>query len=124
MGGVARGQSNPCNSANNHCVVLTWSPSKTWGIAGYNIFRSEKPGPGSFTLLNPSPVAAGCGVLNVIMHPHHRRERHWGPPCTWTDNSVQPGFTYFYRITAVDAGSKMQSKPSREVSVKVPANAH
>ncbi len=121
MGGVAHGQSNPCNSANNHCVVLTWSPSTTWVIAGYSIFRGEKPGKENSTPLNPTPVAAGCGVREVIMHRYRRSERRWAPPCTWTDNNVQPGHTYFYYITALDLGGA-KSKQSREVSVKVPAN--
>ncbi len=122
-GGVARSQSGPCNSANNHCVVLTWSRSLTGVIAGYDIYRGTEAGKESSTPLNPSPVARGCGIPEVIMHRHHKRERYSATPCTWTDNNVQPGVTYYYYITAVDAGGVTQSKASIEASAKVPANA-
>ncbi len=116
MGGVARGQSNPCTPPNNHCVVLTWKPSPTYGILGYNIYRGEKPGAESSKPLNPSPVARECGVKEVTMHPHHKSVR---PPCTWTDNTVQPGVPYYYYVTAVDADGKTQSKMSNEASAQV-----
>lgn len=119
MGGVARGQSNPCTPPNNHCVVLTWKPSPTYGILGYYIFRGEKPGEGDKKQLNSSPVARGCGIIEVTILPHHKRERHIGPPCTWTDNTVQPGVPYYYYVTAVDADGKTQSKSSNEASAKV-----
>ena len=104
MGGVARGQSNPCNSANQHCVTLTWSPSLGKGVVGYNIFRGTKKGKESTTPLNGSPVAAECSGAN----------------CTWTDTNVQPGATYYYRITTVFAGGLVQTAPSKEVKATVP----
>jgi hypothetical protein len=125
MGGVARGQSNPCNSPNNHCVVLTWSPSPTWGIAGYNIYRGTKPGNESSTPLNNSPVAAGCGIRVgrvVVRHYFHRVEWQNAPLCTWTDNNVQAGVTYFYHVKAINKDGVVQSVASREATATVPVN--
>ena len=104
MGGAARGQSNPNNSANHHCVILTWSPSPGKGLVGYNIFRGTKKGKESSIPLNGSPVAAGCSGAN----------------CTWTDTNVRPGATYYYRITTVIAGGREQTAPSAEVKATVP----
>ena len=107
MSGVARGQSNPCNSANIHCVVLTWSPASTPGIAGYNVFRGTQAGKESSTPLNASPVAGGCNGAN----------------CTWTDNTVHAGVTYYYYITTMAAGGVVQGPPSNEAKTTVPGNA-
>ena len=104
MGGAARGQSDPCNSANHHCVVLTWSASSGKGMVGYNIFRGTKKGKEGFTPLNASPVAVGCS----------------GASCTWTDTNVRPGVTYYYRITTVAADGRLQTTPSEEVKATVP----
>jgi hypothetical protein len=123
MGSAARGQPNPCNSANHHCVVLTWTASPTWPIAGYNIFRGLEPGKENATPLNPLPVAASCGVHNVRMGPHRKRVRLSGPPCTWTDNNVQPNVTYYYYLVVVGSDGKMKSKASNEAWAKVPDNA-
>ena len=123
MGGVARGQANPCKSANHHCVVLTWLPSSTPGIAGYNIFRGTEPRKESSTPLNASPLKAGCEGQVLPRHHHRGGERYSGPSCTWTDNNVQAGVTYYYYITAVAAGGVMQSAASREAKATVPRNA-
>ena len=105
LSGAARGQSNPCSSSNNHCVVLGWAASPTSGV-GYNIFRGTAAGQESTTSLNSTPVAVNCS----------------GAACTWTDNNVSAGQTYYYVLTAVAGGvtGGVQSAKSNEASAGIP----
>jgi len=62
-----------------HFAMLNWRPSSS-RIVGYNVYRADKTG-GPYLRLNPSPV----------------------PETVYKDSGVQPGHTYFYLVTAVDA---------------------
>lgn len=60
-------------------VVLTWKPSPSPTVTGYNVYRSSEKG-GYPTRLPSTPVKA----------------------LTYTDPSALRGQTYYYAVTAVD----------------------
>lgn len=70
-------------------VTLTWSAPG--GAVSYNVYRGTSPGGES-----PTPIATGLTAL------------------TYTDTGLSDGTTYYYTVTAVDAGG--ESAPSAEVS--------
>lgn len=76
-------------------VTLTWKASASPGVR-YNVYRRSLSG--GFTRLNAEPVAA----------------------TSYTDNSVQPGQTYFFTTRAVSL-SGTESSPSNEVRADVPS---
>jgi hypothetical protein len=80
----------------SHSVALSWNPSITSGVSGYNIYRATTSGGYGTTPVNPSPVSG----------------------TTYTDTTVVSGQTYFYVATAVDAGT--QSIDSNEVQAVIP----
>lgn len=75
---------------------LTWNPSTTAGVVGYNIYRSTVNG-GSYSKINSAIIV--------------------GSP--WVDTAVQSGITYQYVATALD-GSNNESVYSNQVSVTMP----
>jgi Abnormal spindle-like microcephaly-assoc'd, ASPM-SPD-2-Hydin/Protein of unknown function (DUF1573) len=79
-----------------HSVLLQWDGSVTAGVNGYNVYRATSSGGYSTTPLNPAPVST----------------------TTFTDATVADGQSYFYVVTAVDAGAA--SSDSNEVSVSIP----
>jgi hypothetical protein len=81
----------------SHQVALTWNPS-TSVVVGYNVYRSTQSG-GPYTELNSSLVLVD----------------------TYTDNTVLASQTYFYVLTAVDAG-RVESGFSNEVQATVPSS--
>jgi len=62
-----------------HSVNLSWVPSTSNDVVGYNIYRQQDSG--DFQKLNAVPL----------------------PATSCTDSSVQDGSTYYYTATAVDA---------------------
>jgi hypothetical protein len=81
-----------------HEVTLSWMPSPSAGVTGYDIYRST--GNGLFTApLNSTPV----------------------PPSTmgFTDSTVVAGQTYQYIVTALGT-TGVQSADSNEVTVTIP----
>lgn len=87
------GQAAPPTS---HSVALSWTPSVTSGVNGYNIYRATTSGGYGTVPLNPSPVSG----------------------TSYTDTTVVAGQTYFYVAAAVDAG--VQSTDSNEVQAVIP----
>jgi hypothetical protein len=83
-------------AAATHSVQLQWDGSITAGVNGYNVYRATSSGGYSTTPLNPAPVST----------------------TTFTDATVATGQSYFYVVTAVDAGAA--SSDSNEVSVSIP----
>jgi hypothetical protein len=79
-----------------HTVLLTWDASVTAGVSGYNVYRAGSSGGYGTTPLNSTPI----------------------PTLTFTDTAVVSGQSYFYVVTAVDAGQA--SSDSNEVSVSIP----
>ncbi|HKV80423.1 MAG TPA: DUF4082 domain-containing protein [Candidatus Sulfotelmatobacter sp.] len=78
-----------------HSVAMSWNPS-TSSVSGYNVYRSTVSG-GSYTKVNSSLVA----VLG------------------YTDANVQAGTTYYYVMTAVDAGGN-ESVYSNQITASIP----
>jgi fibronectin type 3 domain-containing protein len=81
--------------AGRRFIDVTWSPSPSSDVAGYNLYRQRQDG--SWQRLNPQ----------LITTPSFR------------DNAVQPGNTYSYQATAVDARGN-ESTPSAPEQEKVP----
>ncbi len=79
-----------------HDVSLTWNPSASSGVLGYNVYRGTGSG-GPYTKLNTSLIAAS----------------------SYTDRAVQAGQTYFYVVTATSSGD-VESVYSNETSAAVP----
>ncbi len=77
-------------------VNLSWTPSSSQGIAGYNAYRGMTSG-GPYTKINSSLI------VNT----------------SYSDLMVQSGYTYYYVTTAVD-NQGMESTYSNESSATVP----
>ncbi len=77
-------------------VFLSWDPSGSQGIAGYNVYRSLTKG-GPYTQINSGLIIG----------------------TNYADQAVQDGYTYFYVATAVDQ-QQQESGYSNEASASVP----
>jgi hypothetical protein len=73
-------------------IDLSWEPNTEPDLAGYIVYRQSVPSTGSPTRLTHTPVA--------------------GP--AFSDRTAQPGQTYSYRVTAIDAAGN-ESPASNEV---------
>jgi hypothetical protein len=82
-----------------HDVILTWAAVTTQIVAGYNIFRGTSPGGEGSTPINSTPIQG----------------------TSYIDESVSPGVTYYYVITALSQYGAAASAPSNEVSATVPS---
>jgi hypothetical protein len=80
----------------SHSVDLSWGPSSSSTVAGYNVYRGSASG-GPYVLINSALVAGTA----------------------FTDSTVQAGTTYFYVTTAVDTNSS-ESTFSNEVQAVIP----
>jgi hypothetical protein len=87
------------SGAGSHDVMLSWTASQTSGTVGYNVYRGTTSGGESSTTLNASPINAA----------------------TYVDESVAPGATYYYVVTAVNSNG-LQSSASGETEATVPVN--
>jgi len=90
-GDQARGPAKP------HSVTISWSPSTSPRIVGYNVYRDSMPGPVA-AKLNDKPVTE----------------------TKYADANVVPGHTYSYYVTAVDARGR-ESGPTTRVMARVPS---
>jgi hypothetical protein len=79
-----------------HSVALTWNPSTSNGVMGYNIYRGSVSG-GPYTKMNTA----------------------LDPGTSDTDSSVQSGQTYYYVVTSVDS-SGSESLFSNQVQAVIP----
>ena len=82
----------------NGLVSLFWTPNSESDIAGYNIYRAD----------SPSASEAAWRKINPSLH----------ALTTFRDDRVEPGRTYYYRVTAVDRAGN-ESRPSAIVSQEV-----
>jgi hypothetical protein len=79
-----------------HSVTLQWHPS-TSAVAGYNVYRSAKPG-GPYKKLNARPTSG----------------------TSYQDSTVRPGATYYYVVKSVTP-KNVESIASDEISAVIPA---
>jgi uncharacterized protein (DUF58 family) len=79
-----------------HSAMLSWTPSTTSTVSGYNVYRGSQKG-GPYTKVNSSLV----------------------PGSNYSDLSVQAGLTYYYVVTSVTSGGT-ESVHSSEVSATIP----
>ena len=86
-----------CVPGNPHTVSLSWLASTSPTVAGYSVYRGTASG-GPYTKLNSS-LATGT---------------------SYVDGAVQAGQTYYYVVTAVDAGNN-SSVYSNEAQAVVPS---
>ncbi len=77
-------------------VYLSWSPSGSQGVIGYNVYRSTTTG-GPYTRINQGLVAT----------------------TDYVDGVVQDGYTYYYVTTAVNQ-QQQESGYSNEASATIP----
>jgi hypothetical protein len=88
----------PLSGAGTHDVILTWSPSATPAVSGYNVYRGTASEGESETPLNSLPISG----------------------TTYADTIVTAGSTYFYVVTAIASDDVTESPNSDEVSATVP----
>lgn len=79
-----------------HTVSLSWTPSTSANVTGYNIYRATTSG-GQYTKVNSAPVVGA----------------------TYTDSTVQSGQTYYYVATAVN-NTSIESAHSNQAQAVVP----
>ncbi len=79
-----------------HTVSLSWSPSDSANVVGYNLYRTAVPG-GTYSKVNAVLISG----------------------MSYTDADVVSGFTYYYVATAVDA-SNVESVYSNQALAAVP----
>lgn len=77
-------------------VNLSWIPSTSPGVAGYNVYRGTVSG-GPYTQVNPAIV----------------------PGTTYLDSGVQPASTYYYVTTSLNTSNE-QSVYSNQAQVFIP----
>ena len=84
-----------CSATVSHSVSLTWTPSPSPNIEGYNVYRSTTSG-GTYSLLSALVTAT-----------------------SYKDTDVVAGETYYYVVTAVNT-STQESANSTQVQATVP----
>jgi Abnormal spindle-like microcephaly-assoc'd, ASPM-SPD-2-Hydin/HYDIN/CFA65/VesB-like, Ig-like domain/Cep192 domain 4 len=77
-------------------VSLSWAPSSSTDVVGYNVYRGTTSG-GPYTKLTPSPISSALD----------------------TDSTVSSGNTYYYVVTAVDS-SQNESADSNQATASIP----
>jgi hypothetical protein len=87
------------NAAQTYTVELSWAPSTSSNIVGYNVYRS--------------PFGSACGA-------YARVNSALNPSTSFGDSSVADGQTYCYVTTAVNS-SNQESSFSTPVEATVPA---
>jgi len=80
-----------------HSVTLSWDPSTSEDVIGYNIYRGTQSG-GPYTQINSAPDSAAVA----------------------TDDHVFAGKTYYYVVTAVTSDSQ-ESAYSNQGSIVIPS---
>jgi len=83
----------------SYSVTVTWTPSVSQSVVGYNVYRATTPGGESQT----TPINGAALV----------------PGEAYVDPNVVDGATYYYVVTAVDS-SGAESGDSNEASAAIP----
>src|SRR5215469_6291650 len=80
--------------AQAHSVLLSWNPSTSSDVVGYNVYRTTSPGPPFAKLVNSTQLS-------------------------YADDTVKSGKTYTYVVTAVDSAGD-ESVYSASVTAAIP----
>jgi hypothetical protein len=80
----------------SHAIDLSWLPNRESDLAGYRVYRRD-----------------------VGVNASAQRVASLGMETSYRDNSVQPGHTYAYSVSAIDQNAN-ESKPSAEVEENLP----
>ncbi|MEO5925011.1 MAG: hypothetical protein ABIR70_14415 [Bryobacteraceae bacterium] len=90
----------PCVVYNSaiHTVDLTWLPSPSVGVVGYNVYRSATP--------TGTPVKLNSVLITAT---------------SYTDTTIQLGQTYYYSATAVD-NTGTESDPTTQAIAVIPTS--
>jgi len=83
-------------TSTGHSVTLSWTQSSSTGVIGYNVYRSTSSG-GAYSRLNSSST----------------------PLTKYTDESVAPGETYYYEVTALNSAGE-ESAHSGPITATIP----
>jgi hypothetical protein len=78
-------------------VTITWAPSLTTGVTGYNVYRETSSG--TFTLLTSTPITT----------------------TSYLDATADTTSAYLYRVTAVNSTASQESLGTSAQSVALPA---
>jgi hypothetical protein len=89
---------NFTGTATPHSVTLTWAPSSSANMLGFNIYRTTTPG-GPYAKMTPSPISSNGYV----------------------DNGVTAGQTYYYAASQVNT-SNMESGYSNIAVAIIPSH--
>jgi hypothetical protein len=81
----------------SHDVTLSWAPSATVGVVGYNVYRGNTSGGESSTPLNPAPISGS----------------------SFTDENVTSGVTYYYVVMSLTSDG-VTSPASNESAATIP----
>lgn len=99
--GCGGGSSSPSGSSASspslsspHSVSLSWNPSTSSNIVGYNVYRGNQPG--------------SYGLIKSM-----------DSNTSYTDTTVEGGKTYYYVVTAVDSAG-VESPYSNQAQALVP----
>ena len=93
---------NPgCPGGGTHCTILTWTASPTFGVVGYNIYRSQLSGK------ETAPPLNGITPISAL---------------AFEDDTVSAG-TFYYVVTAIASDGVTESSPSNEASDTIPGIA-
>jgi len=86
-------------AASTHSVGLSWDPSSSPNIAGYNVYRA--------------PYAASCGIYSKI-------NGSLNTATTYVDASVADGMNYCYATTAVNSSNEESGFSNIVADVQIP----
>ncbi|MFZ0294020.1 MAG: hypothetical protein WAL52_10480 [Candidatus Sulfotelmatobacter sp.] len=86
-------------AASTHSVSLSWNPSSSPSIAGYNVYRA--------------PYESSCGSYSKI-------NRSLNAVTTYVDASVADGMNYCYATTAVNSSNEESGYSNIVADVQVP----
>ena len=98
--GTGTSASGGGGSGSNHSVALSWNPSTSSGITGYNIYRAN--------------YTSSCGTFSKI-------NGSLDANTVYTDSNVADGSSYCYATTAVDTSNGESSYSNVVSNVQIPA---
>jgi len=99
--GAGTSQPSPPPPPSNHSVFLSWNPSATPDISGYNIYRAE--------------YTSSCGRFSKINSQPNL-------DTSYTDSTVANGTSYCYAATAIDASNRESALSEVVSDIQIPSS--